>query len=99
MPKTSKRETDQVKTVPVSARTIMARKAFRLGFEDQRAGRKPRYDEEQSTNDSWDYERGRQFAIVAPAKMLVMTDMSDGRVAAAVMAITIVPSVKPEGSG
>ena len=69
MPKTSKRETDQVKTVPVSARTIMARKAFRLGFEDQRAGRKPRYDEEQSTNDSWDYERGRQFAIVAPAKM------------------------------
>ncbi len=59
----------QVKTVPVSAKRIMARKAFRLGFEDQRAGRKPRYDEERSVNDSWDYERGRQFAIVAPAKL------------------------------
>jgi hypothetical protein len=45
--------------------------AFRRGVADVRAGRKPRFDE-QAEGDHWDYERGRQFAVLAPRNMQIV---------------------------
>jgi hypothetical protein len=59
---------EQVETALTTIDEIMKSKAFERGFDEQRAGRKPRYDEEHG-NASWNYERGRQFAIIAPASM------------------------------
>ena len=56
----------QVETEPVSLRSIMGSADFARGVADVRAGRPPRFD-----LDSWDYERGRQWAIAAPTTMPV----------------------------
>ena len=44
--------------------SIMARAAFRRGFDDVRAGRPFDPDAFIKGNDQWLYERGRQFAVV-----------------------------------
>jgi hypothetical protein len=49
----------------VSLSSIMRSAAFRRGVAEVRAGRPPRFD----TENHWDYERGRQWAVAAPATM------------------------------
>jgi hypothetical protein len=58
----------QVPTWPTSISAIIRTKAFARGVADVRAGRSPQFDEE---ND-WDYERGRQWAVIAPPTMPLM---------------------------
>jgi hypothetical protein len=61
------REREQVKTRCVTAAAIMRSADFRCGFEDVRSGRPARFDDHHV--DGWSYERGRQFAYIAPASM------------------------------
>lgn len=58
----------QVPTTPTTVFAIMSRPTFALGVEDARASRGYRrdYDTWEDTNDRWTYERGRQWARVAP---------------------------------
>ena len=65
---------DQADTRPATVGQIMQSKAFRQGFEEKRAGREFRYDEEfgDDGNDTWEYERGRQLATAAPRDMPLM---------------------------
>jgi hypothetical protein len=58
---------DQADTRPVSTRTIMRSIGFRWGVNDYRTGHPFRDDVPPSWD--WDYERGRQFAAVAPKDM------------------------------
>jgi hypothetical protein len=67
----------QVPTEWITLASIMSSKAFTLGVADKRAGRPPRemgagVDNAQDydcINASWNYERGRAWAVVAPATM------------------------------
>jgi hypothetical protein len=58
------------KQVPTSFTTvdeIMRRPTFALGVSDARAGRPVRRDYDLwDIDDQWDYERGRQWATIAP---------------------------------
>ena len=67
-------QVDQVPTYRVPVEAIMARSAFQLGVDDLRAGR-PFRDGivGDSTSDQWAYERGRQWAAVAPLGMVLFT--------------------------
>jgi hypothetical protein len=57
----------QEPTNMVSVLTIMRRRCFALGVADARAGKVPRPDYERwDPNRQWDYERGRQWALIAP---------------------------------
>lgn len=56
-------------TGPVSPRVVMRHPLFRVGLEEVRAGRRPRYDDGDA--DLWAYERGRQFGHIAPRSMLL----------------------------
>ena len=61
---------EQVKTTDdLSPEEVMRTREFRLGFEDVRAGRPARFDMCNDTNRAWNYERGRQFATIAPLSM------------------------------
>jgi hypothetical protein len=78
----------QVETFPISADEIMRTTAFRQGVADVRANRRPRYDGEfiddaakvsttpgdrmSFTNQCWNYERGRAFAILAPHSLRII---------------------------
>jgi hypothetical protein len=59
-------------TVRTTSEAIMRTKEFRLGVAEVRAGKPPRFDEnfvvrgETDTNRNWNYERGRQFGLIAP---------------------------------
>jgi hypothetical protein len=55
----------QVPERTVSLQSIMRSAAFARGAADVRAGRPPRFDDE----DSWEYERGHQWAIAPPTTM------------------------------
>jgi hypothetical protein len=59
--------TKQVSVRPVTFASIMRTAAFRRGLEEVRAGQPPCFDEFDEL--SWEYERGRQFAYVAPLSM------------------------------
>jgi hypothetical protein len=59
------RRKHQVPERLVSLGAIMRSAAFGRGVADVRAGRPPRFDAE----NNWEYERGRQWAIAAPATM------------------------------
>jgi hypothetical protein len=59
--------TEQVETVGVTIKEIIRSRSFQTGVAEVRAGRPPRFD-----RDDWDYERGRQFGIVAPRSLQVM---------------------------
>jgi hypothetical protein len=54
----------QARTVVVSTRTIVASQEFARGFDEVRRGLPLNPD-----NDEWEYERGRQFARIAPLDM------------------------------
>ena len=58
----------QVPTSPTTIREIMEQPEFALGVADGRAGRPYRqdYDSWPDTNARWNYERGRQWAKLAP---------------------------------
>ena len=56
------RDRGQASVRLVSNASIMRSAAFQRGVEDKRAGRHPCYD----ANDDWSYERGRQWAALAP---------------------------------
>jgi hypothetical protein len=58
---------EQTDVTPVSTRGIFKSKEFRAGVEDVRSGRLPRFDDPIAA--SWDYERGRQWASLAPMRM------------------------------
>jgi hypothetical protein len=65
-------EGDQVPTQPVSIEEIMSAPYFALGVADVRAGR-PYHDGYQTwhTDEQWDYERGRQWARLVPASVVL----------------------------
>jgi hypothetical protein len=56
----------QVPSYGTTIRKIMSIREFALGVADVRAGRLPRFD---AFAETWDYERGRQWAIAAPPTM------------------------------
>jgi len=60
----------QADTVSTTIPQVMRRRLFRQGIEDLRAGRPPRFDDFEDSY--WAYERGRQWAVVAPKTMPVM---------------------------
>ena len=69
-PKRRKRrdpDRQQVDTVRCSAAVIANSPHFATGVADLRAGAPPRFDEMQ--DDYWGYERGRQWAVLAPITM------------------------------
>jgi hypothetical protein len=66
------RDRDQVVSVDVSVLKVMPSREFRVGIAEVRAGKPPQFDEE----DDWNYERGRQFGIIAPANMDPRSDMA-----------------------
>jgi hypothetical protein len=55
---------EQVETRIVSAEVIVYSESFAAGVADFRASVAPRFDQ-----DSWDYERGRLWAVLAPRTM------------------------------
>ncbi len=64
---------EQVKTEHVGASYFMDSREFARGVEDVRVGRPPRFDayawdqgDRSAINRQWAYEKGRQFAIIAP---------------------------------
>jgi hypothetical protein len=65
----------QAKTRRVTIEVVMRTAAFRRGVADVRAGRSPRFDK-QEEGDDWDYERGRQFGVLAPRDMQVVSPLT-----------------------
>jgi hypothetical protein len=70
------RERDQIETEEVSAAWFLRSADFQRGVDDVRVGRPARFDAynydqggEALTNRLWAYEKGRQFATIAPASM------------------------------
>jgi hypothetical protein len=57
----------QVDTVVVTTRQIMSSAAFAAGVNDVRASKPARFDG--GFADDWGYERGRQWALIAPRSM------------------------------
>ncbi len=59
---------DQVPTRPVSLEWIIGHPKFAQGVADVRGGRgyPAAFDAWQNTDDAWNYERGRQWATLAP---------------------------------
>jgi hypothetical protein len=73
VPEKAEREREQVATAPVSVEHMMRRPDFARGVADRRAGRTPRFDD-YAEDRWWSYERGRQFAAIAPVFMAVKID-------------------------
>jgi hypothetical protein len=59
---------EQVPTRTATAAAVLRSAAFNRGLDEARAGRPPDFD---SHIDDWDYERGRQFATIAPLTMRI----------------------------
>jgi hypothetical protein len=66
------RKGDQIPTYQATIQEIMSEPSFALGVADVRAGRnfRPAYTA-WSTDMQWDYERGRQWARLAPASVVL----------------------------
>ena len=58
---------EQADTIGVTPRQIMGSAAFAAGVADVRTGTPTRFDS--FGDDDWDYERGRQWAFIAPMSM------------------------------
>ncbi|MBB5048160.1 hypothetical protein HNR60_002922 [Rhodopseudomonas rhenobacensis] len=58
----------QAEPEPVASDVIVGSHAFRRGVAEVRTGRSPRFDDEVLAQDGmqWAYEWGRQFALLAP---------------------------------
>ena len=61
----------QIKDYPISDTAIMRHPEFRQGVEDFRTRKRPDFDFDRHSGryrdgDGWYYERGRQFAALAP---------------------------------
>lgn len=55
----------QVQTKPTTTTTAVIRsRAFVQGFNEVKAGKPLNYDAFLDSNDQWNYERGRQFALL-----------------------------------
>ena len=65
------RDGAQIPTWPVTVQEIMSDPKFALGVADVRANRgyPLGYDTWKDTNDRWAYERGRQWAQIAPRSL------------------------------
>jgi hypothetical protein len=61
-------ELEQVSTILTTAQRIVRTRAFAAGVDDVRRGVPPRFDL-QEVDHHWDYERGRQFGILAPKNL------------------------------
>lgn len=59
----------QVQTKNTTCRAIIRTKAFVTGFNEVRSGKPFNYDAYRDANDQWNYERGRQFALVFSGKL------------------------------
>jgi hypothetical protein len=57
----------QIAEAPTSVQSIMAHRNFKAGVDDVRAGRPARFDA--FDDNLWAYERGRQWATLAPMTM------------------------------
>jgi hypothetical protein len=64
---TSSRVREQAAIEPVTVAGIVRSKEFNAGVIDVRSGRSPRYDDPIAQD--WNYERGRQWALLAPMRM------------------------------
>jgi hypothetical protein len=61
---------EQVSTSPPTIKAIMRSPHFTFGAEDTRAGRPFRADYEKwGGNAQWNYERGRQWAMLVPPRV------------------------------
>jgi hypothetical protein len=63
----SRRAREQVPSEPQTVAGIVRSKEFNAGVVDVRLGRLPRYDDPIAQD--WNYERGRQWALIAPMRM------------------------------
>jgi hypothetical protein len=64
---------EQADAEPITVAAIMRSKEFREGVADVRGGRPARYgDLVNLVDDTWNYGRGRMFALLAPMRMPVM---------------------------
>jgi hypothetical protein len=61
---------DQADADPITVAAIMRSKEFREGVADVRLGRPARYGD--LIDDTWNYGRGRLWALIAPMRMPVM---------------------------
>jgi hypothetical protein len=59
----------QASTRQISVKTIMRSMDFRQGVADVRSGRPPRFDE----YTGWWYEWGRQYGVIAPRRLEIMS--------------------------
>ena len=64
----TKDATEQIDTTPTTTREIMGSVGFAAGVADVRAGKPARFDSSFDA-DVWTYERGRQWAFIAPMSM------------------------------
>jgi len=60
----------QCDTGRTTVEKVMRDPDFRRGFAEYRAGKAPDFDKER--REDWAYERGRQFAAIAPRDMVIV---------------------------
>jgi hypothetical protein len=53
----------QIQTKPTTTTAVIRSRAFVQGFNEVKAGKPLNYDAFLDSNDQWNYERGRQFAL------------------------------------
>jgi hypothetical protein len=63
----------QVPTTETSEESIMRKPSFMRGVKEYRAGKLPNFDTYITIDCAWDYERGRQWAAIAPRDLKVFT--------------------------
>jgi hypothetical protein len=56
----------QADTIRVSVASVMRNPFFREGVKEYRARKRPNFDKH--TDGAWEYERGRQWAVIAKRK-------------------------------
>jgi hypothetical protein len=67
---------EQAETEMVSAASVMRHPSFLRGVEEYRARKRPNFEDA-----DWNYERGRQWAAIAPRNLKVFTRGRLNRVA------------------
>jgi hypothetical protein len=68
-------EPTQLPVIAISIERVMRSAAFRRGVDEVRAGKAPHFlDNDEETDNTWQYERGRQFAVIAPRSMPILIE-------------------------